>query len=112
MKKFIIIVFSAFVLISACMIISSFTILQNETSGIHGTIKPADMVKKVWAISDKDTVSIVPSAGAFSLDVKPANWKLYVEAIKPYKDVTVTNIIVEAAKYTDVGEIKLTSDQR
>jgi hypothetical protein len=65
----------------------------------------------IWAFSAKDTVSIVPSAGAFSLAVKPANCKLYVEAVKPYKDVTVTNIIVEEAKYTDVGEIKLTSDQ-
>ncbi|GAB2813474.1 hypothetical protein [Ferruginibacter profundus] len=112
MKKVIVLLLCAFAIISAGIATSSFTEPQHAASGIHGTIKPADMVKKVWAISDKDTVSIVPSAGAFSLDVKPANWKLYVEAVKPYKDVTVTNIVVEEAKYTDVGEIKLPSDMR
>jgi len=94
------------------MTISSFTFPIKEASGIHGIIKPADKVKKMCGLTAIKTPFLsCLTAGAFSLDVKPANWKLYVEAVKPYKDVTVTNVIVEESKYTDLGEIKLTSDQ-
>jgi hypothetical protein len=95
----------AFTLLSAFII--------PATSGIHGTISPADAAKKVWAVSTtgKDTVSVVPSSGAFSLDLKPGTWKILVEAAKPYKDAVVSNIIVEEGRYSDAGEIKLTSDQ-
>jgi hypothetical protein len=82
-------------------------------SGIQGTINPADGAKKIWAfnISGKDTVSVIPSSAGFTLDVKPGTWNLYVEANKPYKDATVSNITVEAGRYTDAGEIKLLSDK-
>jgi uncharacterized membrane protein len=105
MKKILFIAGIAFLLLSAFII--------PGTSGIHGTISPADAAKKVWAVSTTgtDTVSIVPSSGAFSLDVKPGTWKILVEAAKPYKDAVVSNITVEEGKYTDAGEVKLTSDQ-
>ena len=81
-----------------------------DMSGIHGTINPADGAKRIWAISGKDTVSGVASLGAFSLNVRPGNWKLLIETVKPYKDVVITNIIVEDGRYTNAGEIKLTKD--
>jgi hypothetical protein len=104
MKRLLIILCIVFVAMAAF-------IIPAKLSGIHGTISPADGGKKVWAISTggTDTVSIVPSSGAFSLEVKPGTWKIIVEAAKPYKDVTVSNITVEDGKYTDAGEIKLTA---
>ena len=79
-------------------------------SGIRGAISPPDGVKKVWAISGADTVSIAAPSGSFSLDLKPGNWKLYIEAAKPYKDFAWPNIAVEKDRYYDVGEIKLTKE--
>lgn len=102
MKKIALVLFTAFIITTA--------FVAHKVSGIHGTISPADAAKKVWAVSGRDTVSITPSSGTFSLEVKPGNWKLLIEAVKPYKDAVVTNIIVEEGRYTDAGEIKLVSD--
>jgi hypothetical protein len=102
MKKIAIILVAVLIIITAFISHKSYTV-----SGIQGTISPADGGKKVWAYSGKDTVSVIPSSTAFSIDVKPGTWTLYVEAVKPYKDATVSNIIVEEGRYTDAGEIKL-----
>ena len=106
MKKIALIAVAVLVLLTAFINNKSYTV-----SGIQGTINPADGAKKIWAISGKDTVSVIPSSGGFSIDVKPGTWNVYVEANKPYKDATVSNVIVDAGKYTDAGEIKLLSDK-
>jgi hypothetical protein len=90
---------------------SAFVARKNAMSGINGTVAPADGASKVWAISGKDSVAVVPAAGKFSLNVKPGSWKVYVQAVKGYKDAAVENIVVENDRYTDAGEIKLTSDK-
>ena len=100
----------AFTLCCAFIIMVAFVAHNRFMSGIRGTISPPDAAKKIWAISGRDTASIVPSSGNFSLDLKPGNWKVYVEAAKPYKDFAVPNIVVENDRYTDLGEIKLTKD--
>ena len=108
MKKIAIIAIAVLIILTAFINHKSYT-----ASGIQGTISPADGAKKIWAfnISGKDTVSVIPSSTAFSIDVKPGTWNLYVEANRPYKDATVSNIIVDNGKYTDAGEIKLLSDK-
>jgi len=92
---------------AVCIILTAFI---TRTSGIHGTVSPADGAKKVWALRGRDTVTAMPFAGTFTLNVKPGNWQLQVEAIKPYKDVVIKNIIVEEGRYTDAGEVKLSKD--
>jgi hypothetical protein len=106
MKKIPLIAVAVLILLTAFINNKSY-----KVSGIQGTINPADGAKKIWAISGKDTVSVIPSSAGFSIDVKPGTWNLYVEANKPYKDATVSNVIVDAGKYTDAGEIKLSSDK-
>ena len=78
-----------------------------SASGIHGIVSPADGAKKIWAVSGKDSVAAVPASGNFSIDVKPGNWKLHVEAANGYKDAYMDNIVVEEGSYADVGEIKM-----
>ncbi len=107
MKKTAIILSTLFVVFAAFILHPS-----NIMSGIQGTINPADGAKKIWAFSGKDTISVIPSSSGFSMDVKPGTWNIYVEAVKPYKDTTVSNITVEEGRYTDAGEIKLLSDKR
>jgi hypothetical protein len=77
-------------------------------SGIQGTIDPPEGAKRIWAVSGKDTVSIIPAPGSFILDAKPGTWKLVVEAVLPYKNAERDGILVVDGELTDVGLIKLT----
>lgn len=78
-----------------------------DRSGIMGTVDPPEGAKKIWAVSGKDTVAIIPAPGSFILDVKPGTWKLVVEAVLPFKSVERDGILVAEGNMTDVGLIKL-----
>jgi hypothetical protein len=93
-----------FGIIIAVVLISSFA---KDRSGIQGTIDPPEGAKRIWAVSGKDTVSIIPSPGSFIMDVKPGSWKLVVEAVLPYKNVERESILVIDGQITDIGLIKL-----
>lgn len=98
------------IVLSAALIIMSAFISHNEfKSGIQGTIEPTEGAKKVWAVSGADSVSAVPLMGKFSMEVKPGNWELFVEAVQPYKSTTVEGVLVVDGQYTDAGVIKLPS---
>ena len=92
--------------IISIVLISSFAV--NDRSGIKGTIDPPEGAKRIWAVSGKDTVSIIPSPGSFIMDVKPGSWKIVVEAVLPYKNVERDGVLVIDGELTDVGLIKLT----
>lgn len=87
------------------VLISSFA---KERSGIQGTIDPPEGARRIWAVSGKDSVSIIPSPGSFIMDVKAGSWKLVVEAVLPYKNAERESILVTDGQITDIGLIKLT----
>jgi hypothetical protein len=91
--------------IIAVLLISSFS--SNYRSGIQGTIDPPEGARRIWAVSGKDTVSIIPPPGSFIIDAKPGSWKLVVEAVPPYKNVERDAVLVVEGELTDVGLIKL-----
>src|SRR4026208_1159068 len=91
-------------IIISVVLISSFA---NDRSGIQGTIDPPEGARRIWAVSGKDTVSIIPSPGSFIMDVKPGSWKLVVEAVLPYKNAERESILVTDGQLTDIGLIKL-----
>ena len=91
--------------IISILLISSFA--SKDRSGIQGTIDPPEGAKRIWAVSGKDTVSIIPPPGSFIMDVKPGNWKLVVEAVLPYKNAERDGILVTDGQIIDVGMIKL-----
>ncbi|HEV7424233.1 MAG TPA: hypothetical protein VGO21_03525 [Candidatus Paceibacterota bacterium] len=103
MKKLVIILAALLILMSA------FFSQHKFKSGIQGAIEPAEGAKKIWAISGADSVSAVPLMGKFLLDLKAGNWKLYIEAIQPYRNTTVESVLVVDGEYTDAGVIKLPS---
>jgi len=88
------------------LIMSAFN--SDYRSGIQGTIDPPEGAKRIWAVSGKDTVSIIPAPGSFIMDVKPGTWKLVVEAVLPYKNAERESILVMDGEITDIGLIKLT----
>ena len=91
--------------IISIVLISSFASM--DRSGIQGTIDPPEGARRIWAVSGKDTVSIIPPPGSFIMDVKPGNWKLVVEAVLPFKNAERDGILVTDGQITDVGLIKL-----
>ena len=92
--------------IISIVLISAFG--KEDRSGIQGTIDPPEGARRIWAVSGKDSVSIIPPPGSFIMDVKPGSWKLVVEAALPYKNVERDAILVIDGQLTDVGLIKLT----
>lgn len=92
-------------IVISVLLISSFA--SNYRSGIKGTIDPPEGAKRIWAVSGKDTVSIIPTPGSFIMDVKPGNWKMVIEAVLPYKNAERDGIVVMEGDLTDVGLIKL-----
>jgi hypothetical protein len=93
-------------IIISVVLISSFA--SKNRSGIQGTIDPPEGAKRIWAVSGKDSVSIIPTPGSFIMDVKPGSWKLVVEAVLPYKNAERDGVLVVEGELTDVGLIKLT----
>jgi hypothetical protein len=96
-----------FILACAVFLIVSAFSSRNFISSIYGTIEPAEAAKKVWAVNGKDSVSVIPEAGKFSIAVTAGKWKLTVEANRPYQDAVIENINVEEGKSTDAGIIRL-----
>lgn len=101
MKKIMIILFPVLLLIG-------FSGFQTDLiSGIQGSVDPPQGAKKVWAVSSADSVSVVPQAGNFSIEVKPGTWRIFVETVAPYKSSVLDNIVVNPEQFTNVGVIKL-----
>jgi hypothetical protein len=90
-------------------LIGAFIPARPVLSSIYGSIEPQNAASKVLAINAKDTFAVIPQDGKFSVAVPGGTWKLYIQAIKPFKDITVENIAVIEGKSTDAGVIRLTA---
>lgn len=77
-----------------------------DQTNITGVIEPPEGAVKVWAVMGNDSVAAVPSAGKFALTVKPGNWTVVIDVVKPYKKVMQTVIVLEGGP-TDMGVIRL-----
>lgn len=103
--KYIVIICIAF--ITAAAVIKP----KDFITSIYGNIEPAEAAKKVFAIKGTDTVAVIPEAGKFSVAVSTAgSWKVYIQALPPYKDAVLNNIMVEEGRSSNAGTIKLVSD--
>ena len=97
-------------MIAAYVVIGTFVFSgkgKDLRSAISGRISPADGVEQVMVISGKDTARTLPSAGNFTLEVKPGVHQLVVDAKTPYKDVLLDNLNVTENEVLDLGEITL-----
>jgi hypothetical protein len=76
---------------------------------IKGKVIPADGARQVWAISSTDTLKAAISQGAFEIaNVKQGTYKIYIDAIDPYKDIVRDGVQVTQDGTVDLGEIQLT----
>ena len=95
-----------FVLLIFIVAFSAFTTFAGGI--IKGKILPADGASQVWAISSSDTLKAAISQGIFEIsNVKQGTYKIYIDAIDPYRDVVRDGIQVSENGTVDLGEIQL-----
>jgi hypothetical protein len=88
-------------------ILFAFTRLAGAS--IKGKVIPADGASQVWAMSSTDTLKAAISQGVFEItNVKQGTYKVYIDAIDPYKDVVRDGVQVSEDGTVDLGEIQLT----
>ena len=96
-----------FLLAALVIMLFSFITRRQASTTINGIIVPADAATKVLAISGRDSAFATPVSGKFSVTVKAGTWSLLIEAVKPYQNAAITNIVVLDNQPTDVGIITL-----
>ena len=89
-------------------IVAFFAFITFAGGIIKGKILPADGASQVWAISSSDTLKAAISQGIFEIsNVKQGTYKIYIDAIDPYRDVVRDGIQVSENGTVDLGEIQL-----
>jgi len=96
-----------FALLALVITFSAFIIFAGGM--IKGKVLPADGAAQVWAISSSDTSKAAISQGTFEIsNLKQGTYKIYIDAIDPYRDVVRDGIQVSENGTVDLGEIQLT----
>lgn len=78
-----------------------------QQASITGRISPPEGSDFVWVLGATDSLRAGVAGGNFSLQVKPGNYKLFVNAKTPYKSAWLGNLAVKENQVLDVGEIIL-----
>jgi hypothetical protein len=105
-----ILIMKHFILICGIVLLSFLCIsaFRNiEQTSITGRVNPVDGATSALAISGRDSATSNIVNGVFSFAVKPGIYKVMIDAVEPYKDVTLENIGVKEGQSVDVGEIVL-----
>ena len=80
-----------------------------QGGSIKGKVIPADGASQVWAMSGTDTLKAAISQGNFEItNAKAGTYKVYIDAIDPYKDVVKEGVQLSDGGMVDLGEIQLT----
>jgi|SRR3954449_11834025 hypothetical protein len=100
-------IITCILIITTIVAVFAFRFFAN--GGIKGKIIPADGASQVWAISSSDTLKAAISQGTFQIsNVKQGTYKIYIDAIDPYKDVVKEGVQITENGTVDLGEIQLT----
>lgn len=79
-----------------------------QPSGVRGTVYPPEFVKSITLMSLRDTIRTYQQDGkGFTIEARPGTYRLTIEPTTEYRIFHVENIIVEAGKMTDVGDLVL-----
>jgi len=79
-----------------------------QTSSFHLRMAPANGAERVWAIQGKDSIEMTNVNGEFFLrSINPGQWKVFVEANEPFKNVGFNAGEIRSGFDKDLGEIRL-----
>lgn len=82
----------------------------HETTGeIEGEVAPMDAKPTIYAINGTDSTSTTTDKdGDFKIkNLKPGTYSVWFKATPPYKDTTLTNVVVTVGKETELAKITL-----
>ena len=93
---------------SLAMALGLFAFTNFKNGSIKGSVSPSASATSAYVVSGMDTMRTNIKNGGFEIgEVKPATYKLVIEAIAPYKNFEKEGVVVNEKKATDVGEIAL-----
>lgn len=79
-----------------------------QTASIHTRIFPIDAAERVIAIQGEDSVKMLGSEGDYYLTaVNPGNWRVWVDAKKPYRNADLQVTDIKPGTEKDLGDIVL-----
>lgn len=79
-----------------------------QTSSLHTKVLPVDAAEKVMAVHGTDTLYLQESDGEYFLPtVHPGNWRIIIEARKPFQTPAEKSVEVGSGSNVDLGEIWL-----
>jgi hypothetical protein len=88
-------------LIGTIAILHSFKLQKKGV--LKGKIEPSSKVKTLWALDEDHKTQVSVHEGAFELELRPGNYKLYIDAAEPLKDGMYRQIQVREEDTTDLG---------
>jgi hypothetical protein len=92
----------------AVFIAGIFAFTSFDGGSIKGKVTPSDGASQVWALSQTDTLKAIINQGSFEIqNVKAGTYKVYIDAVDPYKDVVKEGVQVTDGGIADIGEIQL-----
>ncbi len=74
---------------------------------IRGEVHPVKAFRQVWLIQNGDTVQGRRLGSKFQLAVKPGEYRIWIDAIAPYRDQTFADIRLQDEQVADLGSIDL-----
>jgi len=83
----------------------AFRIIQGTT--ITGKLSQMEEVKEIWAFNGQDTVRTTVKDGYFVITAKSGDWKVFIDAKPPFRDVIFEKVAVKENQSTHLGKIRL-----
>jgi len=81
---------------------------SQQGGSIKGKVIPPDGASQVWALSAKDTLKAMINQGSFEIqNANAGTYKIYIDAVEPYKDVVKEGVQVIDGGVADIGQITL-----
>ena len=85
-----------------------FTLIQASKKGcVERKDRALLKIRSLWALDEDRTTRVNVHDGNFELELRPGNYKLYIDAAEPLKDGVYKKIQVREEDTTDLGVLIL-----
>ncbi len=79
-----------------------------QTSSLRTRISPKEAAENIWAIQGNDSLRLLGSDGLYYISaLHPGNWRIVIDAKKPYRNASVEAADIRPGIEMDLGEIRL-----
>jgi len=79
-----------------------------QTSSLRLRISPKEAAENIWAVQGNDSMRLPGNDGLYYIStLHPGNWRISIDAKKPYRNVCVAAEDIRPGVELDLGEIRL-----